>query len=344
MGKLKPALLHLIVWLAFICYAITVYGYGHHDWVGTSYEIIISYSISAGVFYTTALFAYPRVFEKKKYLSFVVVCLLIMTISILLRFAFAFIIYPYVFQKDLILISKDNYGLALKFSFQWFTFSLFASGYWAAKSRIEISRKLAQKTADEARQQKLELENEALRAQINPHFIFNTLDPFRVRTAEILPEVSMGIGWFMQIIRAGITSPGADGKIPLEIELNAIEGLIYIHKQRFSNIGISHISIVKDEDKISILPHILLPFVENAFKHGVYDDPDNKLRIEINVDLKSLRLLVFNKKNNRIKDRSNGIGLRYIKRHLDSGYQNKYKLNINETEEDYTVNLSIQLN
>lgn len=344
MGRSKSLLILAIAWILYLVITILVYGYKKGDWAGFSYEITVSHIISTGVFCATALYVFPKFWDYKKYVQSIALVVLILILSIAVRFFFAFIVSPLILNTPLNASRFGTDELLLKFFYQWFIFFLYSLGFWQATSKISIQRKLSERIQESAKQEKLELENAALRAQINPHFIFNTLDPLRTRTAEVLPDVSKSLGSFMQIIRSGITSPGTDGKIPLEIELDAIDGTIFIYKQRFPNLCLSHISKVKDEDSIRILPHILIPFVENAFKHGVLDDKNNKLKIELNVDFDCINLIVFNKKNKRIKDQSTGIGLKYIKRHLDAGYENKYKLIINETAEDYAVNLSVQLN
>lgn len=343
MGTLKALVGHLLVWTTYVAFATIAYGYGANDWPGYTYETITSHLISAVVFYATALYAFPNFLDKKKYSFFVFSLVGILGISILLRYFFAFIIYPKILGRTASIAGFRNDYLLVRFSFQWFTFSLYAAGYWQAVKRLKTERKLKGEIIEEAKQQKLELEIAALRAQINPHFIFNSLDLFRIQTEKTLPTVSRGIGSFMHIIRAGISNPDPDGMVPIELELDAIEGTIFIFRQRFPDISLSHISHIKDEDKIRIFPHILLPIVENTFKHGVYDDKQKKLKIELYVDRRQIRLETYNKKSTRIKDQSTGIGLAYIRKLLEQEYKGRHQLVINETVEDYTVELSIEL-
>ncbi len=333
MKKYKTLLTHLVFWIAYVTIAILVYGYGHDDWLDTCIDTSLAHIISAGVFYLTALFSFRNFYAQKKYFFFGLSLIAILIVSISVRFFIARYLYPVVFHKEMTLISSNNEALLRRFFHQWFVFSLYGFFYW--RSMVD---------KDKAKREKLELENATLRAQINPHFIMNSLDFFRIQTLETAPEASDGIFWFMKTLRAGITTPEEDGKIKFKIEMEAIEGTINTFKLRFPDLQLEEKLVVEDQDAIRILPHIILPFVENAFKHGLYTDEKNKIQIKLFANPEKIKLVVKNRKDIRIKDHSTGIGLRYVKKHLESGYKGKYDLIINDSEDFYAVDLSVQLN
>ena len=333
MKKYNTILIHLLFWTGYITIAILVYGYGYNDWLGTCFETTYSHVVSAGVFYTTSLYCFPKLFSKRRYVVFSISLMLVLVVSILLRFYFIYYIYPQVTGIPNSVAGNDLGSLIRRFFFQWFTFSLYSFFYWRST-----------RDKDKSKREKLELEIAALRAQINPHFTMNTLELFRAQSAATNPQLSSGIGWFMKILRAGIVMPEQDGKILLSNETEAIKGTIFIFKQRFPEIQLEHKLEIEDDDDIRIYPHILFPFVENAFKHGCYTDKDKKIKVELLVKDGWIKLLVFNKKENWINDSSTGIGLRYVKLHLESGYPDKHNLIITETAETYSVSLSVQFN
>ncbi len=310
-----------------------VYGYGKDDWLNTCIDTVGSHLISAGVFYTIALFIFPHLFSTRRFVLFTLSLMAVLVASIAIRLLIPLYIYPAIFGRNVPMISTSNDMLLRRFFFQWFTFSLYAFFYW--RSTVDKNK---------AKREKLELENAALRAQINPHYIMNSLDFFRIQTLETAPEASDGIFWFMKTLRAGITTPEEDGKIKFKIEMEAIEGTINTFKLRFPDLQLEEKLVVEDQDAIRILPHIILPFVENAFKHGLYTDEKNKIQIKLFANPEKIKLVVKNRKDIRIKDHSTGIGLRYVKKHLESGYKGKYDLIINDSEDFYAVDLSVQLN
>ncbi|MDR2272046.1 MAG: histidine kinase [Sphingobacterium sp.] len=344
MVKSKAVLIHGLFWISYIAIAVIVYGYKKNAWPEYIFETTISHAISAGIFYITALYVFPKYDDRKRLPTIFLLLILVLISSIGIRFFTAFIVSPYILNKNLSVSKTEIDTLVLKFFFQWLTFSLYAFFYWQALLKIKLQKELSDQQAQRAEKEKLELEITALRAQINPHFIFNSLQHFRSQTMDSDPEVSHGIGCFMQILRAGIITPGLDGKVPLKIESGAIEGTIYIFEQRFPDIEIDYAIEIKDEDSIRIYPHILLPFVENAFKHGAFKESDYAIKIRLFADEQVIKLSVFNKKGDWIKDSSTGIGLRYVKRHLESGYRNKHNLIINDAAETYSVDLTVHLN
>lgn len=344
MTRKPTALKHLTIWILYTLITLFVYAYKKSDWLSYAVEIPISHIISACIFYFNANYILPEFLDKKRYAKAIAWIIFVLGLSIIVRFVFAKIIAPDIFHVQLNATSMPFDELVLKFFYQWFIFFFYSLGYWQSLSNLKNERELAGIEFEKAQRERLELENRALRAQINPHFIFNTLDPLRAKTAELLPEVSKVIGSFMEIIRLGITKPDEDGKVPITIEIAAIEGTINIYKQRFPKLNLSHVSRVKDEDSIRIIPHILHTFVENAFKHGVLDEANSKLTIDLDIDSHRINLRVSNKIDKRIKDQSHGIGLMYIKRHLESGYRDKYNLKIEDNSVYYIVDLKVQLN
>lgn len=333
MKKYRTLFTHLLFWIGYVTVAIFVYGYGQDDRLNTCLDTIGSHLISAGIFYTTALFIFPQLYAKRRFLLFILSLLTILVVSIIVRFVIPMYIYPAIFQRNMPMISTSNDMLVRRFFFQWFTFSLYAFFYW--KSTVDKHK---------SQKEKLELEVAALRAQINPHFILNSLNRLQCQSEESDPKLSAGIGWFTKVLMSGIARPGPDGKIFLSIETQAILGTIYMFEERFPSLNLKFNMDADDADKYRILPHILLPFVENVLKHGKYKDPDHPIRIDLKLEDGIINLTVFNRKSNVITDTSNGIGLRYVRRQLESGYSQKYSLIINETDVDYRVELSVKLN
>ncbi len=333
MKTYKTLLTHLIFWIGYVTVAILVYGYGKDDWLNTCIDTVGSHLISAGVFYTTALFIFPHLFSTRRFVLFTLSLMAVLVASIAIRLLIPLYIYPAIFGRNVPMISTSNDMLLRRFFFQWFTFSLYAFFYW--RSTVDKNK---------AKREKLELENAALRAQINPHYIMNSLDFFRIKTSETDPEVSEGLFWFMKTLKAGITRPEKDGKIKFKIEMDAIKGTINTMKLRFQELQLGQIIHIVNLEDIRILPHIIQPFIENAFKHGSYTDENHNIHIGLYASPEKIELTVKNKKEVRIKDHSTGIGMLYVRRHLEAGYNGKYNLIINETEDFYSADLTVQLN
>lgn len=332
MKKFNNPLTHLGIWIAFLTIYVLVFGYGYDDWAGTCFETAYSLSISAGVFYGTSKFSLPRLFAKRKFVLFSISLLSMLILSIFLRLLFIHFLYPGVMGREISVINKEPQALVRKFFYQWFSYSMYAVLYFGATKNLAKERN-----------EKLEHQLAALRAQINPHFILSCLVKLRARSQKTDPELSNSIGWFTKILMSGISKPAPDGTVFLSVETDAIQGVIYMFKASFPNLQLKLNMDVDDADRFKILPHTLLPFVENAFKHGVHDDPENPIEIDLVLANSCINLSVSNIKSFEVKETSNGIGLDYVERQLKNGYPKEHSLITNETDQSYSINLSINL-
>lgn len=205
---------------------------------------------------------------------------------------------------------------------------------------LEVSA-LKQRELESARE-KLEMENAYLRAQINPHFLFNTLGYFHNKTVDTLPAVAEGIAGLTTIMRSAIRTPDPDGLIPIEEEIEHIERLIGIYRLRYETglyIFFLHHSHFNG---IRIVPHVLITLVENALKHGDMQDEEFPIVINLNVS-DNIHFTTQNRKRIGPKELSHGIGITYVKKLLESRYEGAI-LKIKENDFSYLASLTIPIN
>lgn len=335
--KVKLALSHTCAWFVYVGLALLVYGYG----VGIPRalpETIVAYSFAIGVFYFH-LFILRRTLAHRRVFSYMVCLACIFTLHALLKYLTFTSIYPLFVKTPTSLYGHDPVDVLITFSWQAFIYVLFSTGYWMAERLIAIER-LARATEREAADiERLELTNAALRAQINPHFFINTMMYFHGETVESLPQVATGMEAMMTFVKSSIAETDASGLIPISEEIAVIESLITIFSRRFPKSKIDYHNGLKSDFKI--VPHVLSAFVENAFKHGSYTKEGNDLVIKLDEGHGDLKFAVYNKKNDRPKDSSRGIGIRYIKSQLERLYPGRYSLDIVDTKDDYLITLTI---
>lgn len=332
-GNLKVIAVHTAVWILYTSLAVVVYGYGNI--YGYLFETILSYTISATIFYAHACWLLPRFFQRKKFGSYAASVICLFAYNFIIRYFFAFGLYPFLFQSASSATGAPLTRIIMIFSWQWLTFMLFSIGYWLSRRHIQ-TEKIARE------RERLQLEVAALKAQINPHFLFNTLNSFRIEAQHVLPEMSRSITSLITLLRSAFSSPEHDGMIPIEMEIKTVESLINIYQRRFPYMQLQYKKQLPNPCHFRIPPHILLTFVENAFKHGDFITEEKKLCIDINISETSLALFTFNKKDYRIDDEAHGIGMKYIIRQLENSFPGRYSLDIEDKEDDYTVHLKIK--
>jgi sensor histidine kinase YesM len=198
-------------------------------------------------------------------------------------------------------------------------------------------------------EQKMQLEVEKsnanfnfLKAQINPHFLHNTLNFLYAKSLPYSPELSEGILTLSDIMRYALSEGNArDGKASLKDEIEHLRNVIKINQLRFSNNLNVHLEVNGVINNAQIIPFVLITLVENAFKHGDLKSNEYPIDIKLNIDEKQLYFYCRNKKKSGPKELSTGIGLDNIKKRLDLAYGNDYHFLVNDETEFYTTELTI---
>ncbi len=193
----------------------------------------------------------------------------------------------------------------------------------------------------------LESELSFLKSQINPHFLFNTLNSLYALTlkkSEKAPALILHLSEMMRYMLYGSN----EKFVQLYSEVNYIKNYLELEKLRYDNKAI--ITFEYDSDKetnLELPPLILIPFVENAFKHGLGHTLEGGfVNIKLLVQNQQIDFIVSNSKpieNNNLEIKAGGIGLKNVKRRLDLYFSENYNLKINEELTRYEVSLKLDL-
>ena len=192
-----------------------------------------------------------------------------------------------------------------------------------------------------------EAELKLLKAQVHPHFLFNTLNNLYGLTLEKSDEAPDLVLRLSEILDY-ILYRCDEHRVLLSEEISNLKNYIEIEKIRYSEKLKLQQYFPDDYKSLKIAPLIILPFVENSFKHGVSNYPGMAfVTIKISLVEKNLVVFIENSKNplkNKTGNHSKGIGLNNVKKRLDLMYPEKYILTVDEKPETYSVNLTLQLN
>ena len=187
-----------------------------------------------------------------------------------------------------------------------------------------------------------------LKAQINPHFFFNTLNNIYALTNIDLDRARMALHKLSRMMRYVLYETEKDRTL-LSREIDFIKDFITLMKLRISEKIQVELHIQEKFSDTIIAPMLLLPFIENCFKHGISSQQESKISISLTLENQLLHLCTRNKivpsNNNSIEAQSSGIGLTNTRRRLSLLYENQYELIINDhnTENEYQVDLKINL-
>ncbi len=183
----------------------------------------------------------------------------------------------------------------------------------------------------------------ALKAQINPHFLFNTLNSlYGMALLENASNTASGIEQLAGLMRYVLNETAADF-VPVTYEINFLEEYLQLQRMRLPELNNKQVinSITYDNQPAVIAPLLLLPFVENAFKYGL--SIDNKCYINFTLSIKDRQLEMHLKNSIVHNNKGAGTGIENAKKRLTFLYPNKHKLEISQSVHEYSVLLHLQL-
>jgi len=225
----------------------------------------------------------------------------------------------------------------------------------AASMTLAMSIKLtknwieSQQRTQLLQQEKLETELKFLKSQFNPHFLFNTINSIFVLIHKNPDRASESLAKFSNLMRYQLYDCN-EQQIPLQQELNYLENFIELEELRQeSNFEVNSQLNPNIGTDWTIAPFILMPFVENAFKHVSQKQyAPNWISIDLNLVDNQLNFVVRNSVSKTFPAKEDilhygGLGLKNVQRRLDLLYPDRYELVINREENKFEVQLSLQL-
>ncbi|WP_422350408.1 sensor histidine kinase [Flagellimonas sp.] len=195
--------------------------------------------------------------------------------------------------------------------------------------------------------EKVETELKFLKAQIHPHFLFNTLNSIyslSLAKSTKTPDAVLGLSKFLDYMLYDCN----DKFITVDKEWEQLMNLVELERLRYGD-QLSISATIKDDNKESLIPPLLLlPFVENAFKHGADSLlSDSWIKIDLKLENQQLQFMVENSKATMALeenlDSDKNIGLKNVRRRLDLFFPEKHQLKILEEPDSFLVKLEIDL-
>lgn len=287
--------------------------------------------------YTFVYWIFPKFIQTKKYREATISSLLLLLVAVIIsRSLLGYVSFPLLYgeQPEFNLFSPRRlfYG-----SIQLISNTLIFVAFYF------IIRQLQQaKEKEELRNAQLELELRFLQSQVNPHFLFNTLNNLYAMARKQSQHTASSIARLSQIFRFMLYKTG-EKEISLAEELEIIRHYIELEKLRYDDT----LQVEYEEDiethQQPIGPLLLLPLVENAFKHGAGESIERPfIKIKVQLAAQQLLFVVCNSVDEVADTSPPGIGLRNLRRQLQLQYPDQHQLEIQDQQQQYQVALKIQ--
>ena len=284
------------------------------------------------LFYINANYFIPEFIYKKsnnKYIAALVVSLLLMLAVDRMVFQLALPDWQY------------NLWNFFVFNLPYFLFIVItSSAYRLIRDKIESDRRIKERETEN-----LNTELSFLRSQVSPHFMFNVLNNMVALARKKSDALEPSLIKLSSLLRYMLYETDEE-KVLVEKEVDYLQNYIDLQRQRFGkNVQIeTRFDIM--EGGHTIEPMLLIPFVENAFKHGTGLITDARIETSLDVNQGVLHFKVRNRfmeTDNNPKDKTSGIGLNNVRRRLNLLYDKNYTLSITKSEDWFTVDLQLNL-
>jgi len=195
---------------------------------------------------------------------------------------------------------------------------ILAAALWAAEEALRRERENRQLTDD-----KRAAEAAFLKTQINPHFLYNTLNMLYGMAYGVDKTLANGLLKLSELMRYMLRET-PDGLVCLSEEVEYLDNFLALYRLRYPTCLHAELTITGDPAGHRVAPLLLIPFVENAFKHGVLNDPAAPVRLHLALTSGAVEFLVENQRHDYQTDSGNGIGLANLRRRLALLYPGRF--------------------
>lgn len=332
-------LLHLLFWLAVLVFYTFFFGYKNVNYNITFSFIIVLLPVTIITTYFLNYILMPRYLFSKRYGKFLLYLIYTIIVSFYIEMVTVIGIFVLVAELNLEALHPSNTNALILIAGMYVVVFLGAgvklvNHYYKNQMEIQTLKK-----------EKVEAELKFLKAQLHPHFLFNTMNNLYSLTLEKSDKASDVVLKLSELLDYVLYECNAE-LVLLEKEIKQLENYIELEKLRYGERLHVSFSYSKSFSKITIPPMLFMTLLENSFKHGVSKTMKNTW---IQIELQQLDTrLVFKIKNSSEKSKSStpsvsgGIGLKNLKNRLNLIYKDQYKLEINEDDDAYTAVLALK--
>lgn len=323
----------LLCWAGLLTYLI-LFDFVKGSFAAKAFFIFLYFSNFVLTYYILYLIVFPNFFEHKK-IKFVLSYLIVITVFLVIDFTHIKIILPHLgghVERE-----KLKFYPFIRRSLLQFCFVGFASaGSYLSWRNINLLRERVEKEKNLMAKELLFLKN-----QFDSHLTFNFLNFCYSETKIYSVDAAKAIEEFSKMLYSALKNE-LSSFIPLKNEIEHIQQFISVQKCLTSKVFIN-VDINGDISRYTILSRILSIFIENAFRHGIFNDKQNPIILKLVVENDNLTFHVKNKKSNNTILQTDGLGLKNLKQVLDLFYQKDYHLEIDQDDSFYSSKLNLKL-
>ena len=337
-GLLK-FLIHSILWVFF--YGLLLYPFITQE-RPIPPDLLVRLLLATVIFYINYYYLIPKILLQKKTVNYIVMSAVLLIICGLIVNLFNSII---ALSAENPAIQEHNLRPESPEFRRWFMSVITFGIPFVISSllRIYIEWKRNEDVRKIVENEKVNSELQFLKTQLNPHFLFNSLNAIYALSVKKSPNTSESIINLSELMRYMLYEADKD-LVPLSKELEYIKSYVQLQRLRLSDSENVSLKISGEERNKAIAPLLFISFIENAFKYGTDFKGKTNVKINLSIFTESLHFSIINKIGVFQKEPSNsGVGLQNIKNRLNILYPNSHELFVENDGENYCVRLTLKL-
>ncbi len=343
---IKYKILHIIMWGLVMTFSFITYYNPATSLFSQVANVLTVSALLTIPFYFSAYVLVPRLLYKRKFVAFIIsFIVLIITMGLTTLFITRIVDHLTTHAKNIIPEWKTLGPYVNLFIWDTVLASFGASSLKILSDRFRMEKRLV-----EVEKEKISTELSFLRSQINPHFLFNVMNTIYFQIEKTNTDARLSVEKFSEMLRYQLYECNTD-KIQIQKELHYIKNYVAIQTLRMEEDSDIRLMIDQEMGDFLIAPLLILPIVENAFKHVSNFKEPGRNKIHITIKKQDRNVLLMEATNTYDQShvqthllQTGGLGIQNLKRRLELLYYEKYELNINKEGDIFHTTLKLQYN
>ena len=338
---------HFLFWVISYLFFILFFGRANRDYQTTIVFASLLFPLGIGTSYFLNYYLIPRFLFRGDYARFALFLFYTFVMSLWCELMISMFVFTIVSDFQVYKLDPSSFDVVFLLVGLYFIILAFIA--------IEQVRRAFLVEKENTRLEKIQLETDLklheaelklLRAQIHPHFLFNTLNNLyglTLEKSELAPELVLKLSDLMDYMLYKCNRP----KVQLNSELEHLKNYLEIERIRYGKKLKTEFGVEGKTNQLQIAPMLLLAFFENAFKHGASKSVQNPfVNIHIKIEEQQVELQICNSRNplyEKTEDYTKGIGLKNVQKRLELIYPDRHQLEIIQKNETFEIRLQLLL-
>jgi two-component system LytT family sensor kinase len=326
--------LHVFFWIFVLIFYAVFFGRKNSNFQQTLFFVGLLMPVTIGTAYWLNYLLLPRFLMKGRYAAFFLYFIYTLVVSLFLEMMI--VMFTLIIMAEVKIKTMSPASLDIVFLLT----SLLMVVFFAVAIKILLHWRASKEEYQKLMRDKVEAELRFLKVQLNPHFLFNTLNNLYYLAAEKSDKAPQAILQLSEILDYVMNS-SKTAFVPLDEEVKQVDNYVALERLRYEDRIEIERKVIGDPNAHTIGPMILITLVENAFKHGAMKTAGRSwIRIEIDCREKDVKVSIGNGWTRQ--EAGNGIGIQNLRRQLDHLYPGGYHFKVDDGKPgEYSVNLTL---